>query len=153
MKKTIPLFAFLFLATFVWAQDDITPPHINRNLSDTLTSIEVPTSSPTEDNAIYELIETPPSLVGGHKALLDWINQNLHYPKGKEDIVGKVVLKFVIEKDGRLTNVKILKGIDDLFNAEALRLIENMPKWLPGKQSGVIVKSYFTLPISFKLSE
>jgi len=79
--------------------------------------------------------------------------KNIKYPKEaiEANITGKVFVQFVIEKDGSITNAKIARSASTLLDAEALRIVNNMPQWIPGKQRGKAVRVAYTLPISFSL--
>ena len=82
-----------------------------------------------------------------------WLNNNMRYPEAAQqnDIQGRVIVNFVVEKDGSIANVKIAKGVDKDLDREALRVVKKMPKWQPGKNNGVAVRSYFNLPVTFRL--
>ena len=105
------------------------------------------------DTTIFVIVEENPRFPGGDNARLEYINQNTRYPdKAKEGgIQGRVTTQFVVEKDGSITNVEIVRGIDPELDAEALRLVRSMPKWIPAKQRGQIVRVRYTLPISFRV--
>lgn len=107
---------------------------------------------PKEDE-IFVAVEQEAVPPGGLAALYKWIGNNLNYPEAAamNDIQGKVVVQFVVEKDGKPSNPTILKGVDRDLDNEAIRLIKKMPKWQPAKNNGVIVRSYFRLPINFVL--
>lgn len=85
---------------------------------------------------------------------MSWLGSNLRYPEAAaaNDIQGRVIVKFVIERDGSIGNVTIIKGVDKDLDMEAIRLVKTMPRWQPGKNNGVAVPSYFTVPVTFKLS-
>jgi len=97
--------------------------------------------------------DQPAEFKGGEAQLYDYIEQNLNYPKdaAKLNIQGKVLVNFVIEKDGSISNVRIFQGVHESLDNEAIRIVNNMPRWLPGKKDGQLVRSYFTLPINFIL--
>lgn len=101
----------------------------------------------------FTTVEMMPEFAGGTSALYRWLGSNLHYPNAAVNagIEGKVYLKFVVEKDGTISQLTVLKGIGFGCDEEALRTVSKMPKWNPGKQNGRAVRVYFTLPISFKL--
>jgi len=82
-----------------------------------------------------------------------YLSQNIKYPVVAEEngIQGRVVLTFVIERDGSITDVKVVKSIDPSLDAEAKRVIRSMPKWNPGKQSGAAVRVKYTIPVTFRL--
>lgn len=106
-----------------------------------------------EENKIYEWVQVKPSFPGGEEARLKWLNENINYPTAaaEANIQGTVTVSFVVEKDGSISNVKVVKGVHSLLDNEALRLVRNMPKWMPGKQNGNAVRAYFTQPIRFVL--
>lgn len=94
-----------------------------------------------------------PDFPGGQKKLFKWLSANIKYPKeaqaNKEQ--GRVIVRFVIDKDGKVTDAKVVRSISPSLNKEALRLIEAMPQWKPGEKNGQPVAVRFTLPITFKL--
>ena len=104
------------------------------------------------DTIIYSFVEVIPQFVGGEKALYKWVNDNmLSCPPPANCITGKVLVNFVIEKDGSITNVKVTKSVHPLLDNEAIRLVKSMPKWLPAIKDNKVVRCYFTLPINFIL--
>ncbi|MCH5231701.1 MAG: energy transducer TonB, partial [Muribaculaceae bacterium] len=86
-------------------------------------------------------------------ALMKWLSNNIRYPEAAQqnDIQGRVVVKFVVEKDGSIGHAEIARGVDKDLDREALRVVNKMPKWQPGKNNGVAVRSYFNLPVTFRL--
>ncbi len=102
---------------------------------------------------VYTVVEESPAFPGGNKEMYQYISKNLKYPKEaqRNNIKGKVFLKFVVRKDGSISDISILQGIGYGCEEEAMRIIEMMPKWNPGKENGVSVDTYFTMPISFVL--
>ncbi len=107
-----------------------------------------------EDNVVFQVVETMPEFVGGNAALLKYLSDNIIYPEKakKAGIQGKVILQFDVEKDGSVVNVVVVRSVSPELDAEAIRLVKNMPKWKPGKQRGMPVRVRYTLPISFKLT-
>ena len=99
----------------------------------------------------FDVVEQMPEFPGGAKALLDYLNKNVNYPKQAFDagIEGRVIVTFVVDKDGTVRNAKLVKSVDPALDNEALRVINAMPKWTPGRQSGKEVAVKFTVPISF----
>lgn len=110
-------------------------------------------NSVPDSEKIYEAVEQPADFPGGQSALTKWISRNLRYPEAAAamGVQGRSIVQFVVEKDGSISNTKIVKGIDKELDAEAIRLVKSMPKWKPGRQQGEKVRSYYTLPINFKL--
>ena len=106
------------------------------------------------DNKVYEACEQMPSYVGGQPALMKYLIENVRYPKAAVETKqqGRVVVQFVVEKDGAVSSVKLLKSVTPLLDAEAIRVVKAMPKWNPGKKDGKLVRVRYALPVSFRLS-
>ncbi|HHW60134.1 MAG: energy transducer TonB [Bacteroidales bacterium] len=102
---------------------------------------------------IFTFVEEYPEFPGGEKALYEYIKNNIRYPEvaRTSGITGTVYVQFVVEKDGSISDVKVLRGIGGGCDEEAVRVVKSMPKWKPGKQRGQPVRVYYTLPIDFKL--
>ena len=102
---------------------------------------------------IFTFVEEYPEFLGGEKALYEYIKNNVNYSELaiKTNIEGTVYVEFVVEKDGSISDVKVLRGIGGGCDEEAVRVVKSMPKWKPGKQRGQPVRVYYTLPIDFKL--
>lgn len=113
---------------------------------------EKPKAAPEE---IFVAVEQPAEFPGGQQALMKWLSSNIRYPESAQqnDIQGRVVVNFVVEKDGSVSQVKIAKGVDKDLDREAIRVVQKMPKWTPGKNNGVAVRSYFNLPVTFRLDQ
>lgn len=111
-----------------------------------------PEAKPKEEE-IFVAVEQQAEFPGGQAALMKWLSNNVRYPESAQqnDIQGRVVVKFVVEKDGSIGHAEILKGVDRDLDREALRVVKKMPKWQPGKNNGVAVRSYFNLPVVFRL--
>ena len=118
---------------------------------------EVMQSDPgTPDNPIFEVVEHMPEFTGGGMpALMEYLSKNIKYPEAamKKGIQGRGIVQFVVEKDGSITNVKILRGVDPELDKEAVRVVSAMPKWNPGTQRGEAVRVRFTVPVMFRLTE
>lgn len=106
-----------------------------------------------KEEKIFVAVEQQAEFPGGQAALMKWLSQNVRYPETAQqnDVQGRVIVKFVVEKDGSIGTATILKGVDKDLDREALRVVKKMPKWQPGKNNGVAVRSYFNLPVVFKL--
>jgi protein TonB len=107
-----------------------------------------------KEDEIFVFVEDQPSFPGGDEARIKYLQENIKYPEmAKESgIQGTVYVTFVVEKDGRITNVKVLRGIGGGCDEEAVRIIKNMPRWKPGKQRGRAVRAQFNMPIRFVLA-
>ena len=102
---------------------------------------------------VYESVEQMPEFPGGQAEMMKYLAQNIHYPANaaKNNVEGRVAVQFVIEKDGRIGEVKIARSVDPELDAEALRVVKSMPNFIPGRQDGKPVAVWYTIPISFKL--
>lgn len=106
------------------------------------------------DKKVYEVVETPPVFPGGEKAMYEYLAKNINYPveAQKQKIEGRVTMQFIVSDAGKVISPRIIRGVDPLLDAEALRIINSMPNWTPGKQGGKNVHVRYTLPIQFKLT-
>ena len=100
-----------------------------------------------------DVVEQMPSFPGGQGALMSWLGSNIKYPVVAEEngVQGRVVCTFVVERDGSITDVKVVRGVDPSLDKEAVRVLKAMPKWIPGKQNGSAVRVKYTVPVTFKL--
>ena len=107
----------------------------------------------TSNDKVFEKVEDMPEFPGGEKAMMDFVAQNVQYPKEamEKEISGRVLVGFIVEKDGSITETEVVKGIGGGCDEEAVRVVKAMPKWKPGKQKGKPVRVHFMLPIIFKL--
>ena len=115
--------------------------------------VKEPEPEKPKEEEIFVAVEQPAEFPGGQQALMKWLSNNIRYPEAAQqnDIQGRVVVKFVVEKDGSIGHAEIVRGVDKDLDREALRVVNKMPKWQPGKNNGVAVRSYFNLPVTFKL--
>lgn len=113
---------------------------------------EAPADS-TAKEEVFMVAEQMPEYPGGMKEMLKFLQENVKYPENamKNNVQGRVIVQFVVEKDGTLTEFKVARSVDPDLDAEALRVLQTMPKWKPGMQRGKIVRVKFTVPVSFKL--
>ena len=114
---------------------------------------EVITQAPEEKEEPYTMVEQMPQFPGGPAELLKYIAKNLHYPAiaAENGIQGRVILRFVVSAEGNVENVQVLRSLDPYCDKEAIRVVQSLPKWIPGKQNGRNVPVYYTCPIVFKL--
>lgn len=108
---------------------------------------------PQSQEKVYDKADQMPEFQGGQEELINYLVKSIQYPDEakKKGTQGKVFVNFVVGKDGSVTSAKILRAVDPLLDAEALRVIKAMPKWIPGKDKGKEVAVQYTLPISFAL--
>ena len=106
-----------------------------------------------EETKVFDVVEQMPTFKGGDDALMAYLHKAIRYPAIAEEngIQGRVVCTFVVERDGGITDVKVVRSVDPSLDKEAVRVLKAMPKWIPGKQNGSAVRVKFTLPVTFKL--
>lgn len=106
-----------------------------------------------EETKIFTVVEQMPMFPGGDGALMGYLRDNIHYPTvaAENGMQGRVVVGFVVERDGSITDVNILRGVDPSLDREAMRVVKSMPKWTPGKQNGSAVRVKYQVPVSFRL--
>ena len=104
-------------------------------------------------NQSFDVVEEMPEFPGGSDALMKYLATNVHYPEAAEKagVQGRVIVTFVVDSDGSISDASILKSVDPSLDQEALRLVNSMPKWTPGKQKGKAVRVKYTIPIAFAL--
>lgn len=112
------------------------------------------TTEETSLGQVYDMAETAPSFPGGNQKLMAYIAQNIKYPQEAQiaQKEGRVIVQFVVTATGEVANVKVLRGVDPVLDAEAIRVVKGMPRWTPGMQDGQAVNVRYTLPVTFRLS-
>ncbi|NDV47119.1 energy transducer TonB [Paludibacter sp. 221] len=118
--------------------------------------IEIPVAAPIveeEEEVIFQVVEKMPEFPGGPQALFEYLNKNMRYPVIAQEngIQGRVICQFVVNRDGSIVDIVVVKSIDPSLDKEAIRVIQSMPKWNPGQQRGKSVRVKYTLPVNFKL--
>jgi protein TonB len=106
-----------------------------------------------EETKIFDVVEQMPTFPGGDAALMKYLSDHIKYPVVAEEngIQGRVICTFVVERDGSITDVKVMKSVDPSLDKEAIRVLKGMPHWIPGKQNGSAVRVKFTVPVTFRL--
>jgi protein TonB len=145
------------------SQDELTNAKASISLADvqgvtngTVDIADVKTAvTEIEEEKPYTVIEQMPVYPGGEGELLKFIFANLKYPVIAQEngIEGKVIIRFVVSKTGKISNVEVLRSLDPSCDKEAVRVVKMLPNWIPGKQNGVNVPVYYTLPITYKLQQ
>lgn len=107
----------------------------------------------TAPQGVFDVVEEMPQYPGGMQAMISYLQENVTYPKDAKEkkISGRVLVVFVVEKDGSISNVETVKSVFPSLDEEAVRIVKGMPNWKPGKQSGKVVRVKYTLPVSFSL--
>lgn len=108
-----------------------------------------------KEDEVYVAVEQPAEFPEGQGALMRWLGEHIEYPAEAkaQNIQGRVVVKFIIEKDGTVSHAEVARGVNKLLDQEAIRVVMSMPKWIPGKNNGETVRSYFNLPVTFRITE
>ena len=106
-----------------------------------------------EETKVFDVVEVMPTFPGGQQALFEWLSQNIKYPVVAEEngVQGRVIVTFVVERNGSITDVQVAKSVDPSLDKEAVRVVKAMPHWIPGKQNGSAVRVKFTVPVTFRL--
>ena len=107
-----------------------------------------------DEQQIFTIVEEQPEFPGGMAECYKWISKNLNYPtiSAENGVQGRVTVNFVVNADGSIVDVKVIRGVDPYLDKEAIRVVSKMPKWKPGKQRGKAVRCSFNLPVRFKLN-
>ena len=108
----------------------------------------------TDEDDIFQVVEDMPEFPGGMEALLAYLGKNIKYPSIAQDnnIQGRVIVEFVVNKDGSIVEPRVIKSLDASCDKEAIRVVSTMPKWKPGKQRGKPVRVKYTVPVLFRLT-
>lgn len=106
-----------------------------------------------DDNKIYDVCDEMPQFPGGPQALFEYLSKSIKYPVDAENnhIKGRVIVQYVVEREGSISNVIVIKSVYPSLDNEAIRVIQSMPHWIPGKKDGVAVRVKYTVPVTFNL--
>jgi len=112
-----------------------------------------PVEEASDEDQVYEVVENNPEFPGGDEALMAYLQKNIKYPAIAQDngIQGRVIIEFVVNRDGSVVDPKVMKSLDPSCDKEAMRVIKAMPKWKPGRQRGKAVRVKFRVPVLFRL--
>ena len=112
-----------------------------------------PAPKPEVSNKVFDVVEEMPSFPGGQGALMSFLSSNIKYPVVAQEngVQGRVIVGFVVERDGSITDVKVMRSVDPSLDREAQRVVKAMPRWKPGKQNGSAVRVKYTVPVVFRL--
>ena len=108
----------------------------------------------TVETEAFDVVEKMPEYPGGIEAFMKFLSENVRYPEAasKAGIQGRVLVNFIVEKDGSISNIHVIQNVNEYLDAEAVRVVGAMPKWTPGMQEGKAVRVKYTVPISFRLN-
>ena len=106
-----------------------------------------------EENKVFDIVEQQPLFPGGPAALMKYLSENTKYPVVAQEngVQGRVTVQFVVEKDGSISDVHVLRGVDPSLDKEAVRVVKSMPRWTTGKQNGITVRVNYRVPVLFRL--
>ena len=125
--------------------------NIHEHIVDVVVEVKKPVVDKPEE--VFTSVEQMPQFPGGDEALMKFLSSHINYPPmaAENNVQGKVILQFVVGKDGRVGEVKIARSVDKDLDKEAMRVVKSLPKFIPGRQNGQAVPVWYTLPVSFKL--
>jgi protein TonB len=106
-----------------------------------------------DEGEVFQVVEQMPEFPGGMDKLMEYLSKNIKYPSiaQENNIQGRVIVEFVVNKDGSIVEPKVMRSVDTSLDNEAMRVIKSMPKWNPGKQRGKAVRVRYTVPVLFRL--
>lgn len=137
------------------SQDMLNAAPLDENVGQEIvaTPIETVKEIAQEEEPVFQAVEQMPSFPGGQEEMMKYLSKNTQYPQtaAENGIQGTVFVQFVVDKNGRITDVKVIRGVDPELDKEAVRVAKSMPSWLPGKQNGEAVRVAFTMPVKFVL--
>nr|WP_297027097.1 energy transducer TonB [Prevotella sp.] len=112
-----------------------------------------PAPKPEVATKVFDVVEEMPSFPGGQGALMQYLSSNIKYPVVAQEngVQGRVIVSFVVERDGSISDVKVARSVDPSLDREAQRVVKSMPRWSPGKQNGSTVRVKYTVPVIFRL--
>jgi len=156
MKKKLLLLSFLAGSLVAYSADQEKKPA--SRIQEEITVVEdklpqTPTEYTEEESVPLVKVQKKAEFPGGKNKLMEYLIGNIKYPEeaANKSIEGTVLVKFVVKKDGYVDNINVLRGVDPILDEEAIRVVKNMPKWIPAQNAGKDVASYFTLPIRFSI--
>ena len=128
---------------------------VNAQLNKAVTPAQTSTRTTNiqPEGKVFDVVQQMPKFPGGDNALFQWMSNNLQYPvKAAENgIQGRVIVSFVVELDGSINDVKVIRSVDSLLDKEAIRLVRSMPRWIPGKNDGQTVRVNYSVPVTFRI--
>jgi len=141
-------------------EDDVEVASVEINTEDDKDKgvvVAAPVAAPAvveeEDNVVFQVVEKMPSFPGGDAALMKYLGDNVKYPVIAQEngVQGRVICQFVVNRDGSIVDIEVVRSVDASLDKEAVRVIKSMPKWSPGQQRGKPVRVKYTLPVNFRL--
>ena len=133
--------------------EPVAPPPPALKSSIKFTAPVIKKDEEAEPEKVFDMVEQMPTFPGGQQELMAYLGKNIKYPTIAQEngTQGRVIIQFVVERDGTISDVHIARGVDPYLDKEAVRVVQSMPKWIPGKQNGKAVRVKFTVPVMFRL--
>ena len=131
-----------------------TKDYVKNGGSKELVSVRVKAKKPQNEEKVFDVVENMPSFPGGTVKMMEYLSTNVRYPEAalKVGAQGRVVVNFIVEPDGTISNANVVRSVSEELDAEAIRVVQNMPKWKPGMQNGKEVRVKYNIPVSFRLN-
>jgi TonB family protein len=131
-----------------------TKDYVKNGGSKELVSVRVKAKKPQNEEKVFDVVENMPSFPGGTVKMMEYLSTNVRYPEAAHEAgtQGRVVVNFIVEPDGTISNANVVRSVSEELDAEAIRVVENMPKWKPGMQNGKEVRVKYNIPVSFRLN-
>ena len=140
----------------IGAKDHVGVEDVNKEAVRHEVVEEKPVEKPKDEGPVnVAMVEQKPSFPGGDAAMMKWLGENISYPAAasEEGVEGRVTVQFIVEKDGSVSNVQVVRGKHPALDAEAVRVVKKMPKWTPGRNNGQPVRVTYNLPVTFRLQK
>ena len=150
----IPAFALLLAGNISCSSEATKTDDVKENAATEKPEVvEAPAEKAETKDEVFMVVEQMPEFPGGIQELMSFLSKNIKYPASAmaKNVQGRVIVQFVVEKDGTPTEFKVIRSVDPDLDAEALRVMKEMPKWKPGMQRGQVVRVKYTLPVTFRL--
>lgn len=153
MKNLFTPLALLLLPSFNLKAQNVISPNNEKNGPTILRAVG-DDSTVYDKEKVYQVVEQQPSFPGGMEELFKYLAYNVKYPidAAKNKIEGRVLVTFVVEHDGSISNVNVANSVYPSLDKESIRVVRGMPKWIPGKANGKTVRVKYTIPITFRLN-
>ena len=135
------------------SETEETTPAVKSTTETGEITAESPAPKKVFTGKVYEIVEDMPTFPGGVTELMKWLDSHVRYPTAaiRDGIQGRVFVSFIVEPNGSVSNAKLVRRVDPSLDQEALRVVAEMPKWIPGKQHGAAVRVKYNVPVTFKL--
>ena len=152
-----------FTAPVIKSQEELTSTKVAISIADVkgndeangadIADLKQVVTQAAEPEKVFDMVEQMPTFPGGQQELMSYLGKNIKYPTIAQEngTQGRVIIQFVVERDGTITDVHVARGVDPYLDKEAVRVVQSMPKWIPGKQNGKAVRVKFTVPVLFRL--